>query len=250
MEQMKKIWFVLLCTVSSLTLQAQSKWQITPEAGLSINHENEGNESTYINFKAGASVRYTLKEGMGQKPDFGLQSGLYLRMERGSYHPFAWGNIPTGEGYRLNSSSSDVTRFYLQLPVMAHWSFRVADEVRINLGVGPYVAVGLGGHSNVFMHSTRYADPEVLEEHPERPSCETRFDNVNFNPFKGTQVNPEFSLDAAPRFDWGGIALAGIQVKRVSFNIQYEMAWGKIYKQQNDLRLRDHAVNFLIGYTF
>ena len=30
----------------------------------------------------------------------------------------------------------------------------------------------------------------------------------------------------------------------------YDLAWGKYNKEQNDLRIRNHMVSFISGYTF
>ena len=78
--------------LASLMLSAQSRWSVTPEAGLVVNKENEGTSVT-LGFKAGAGVLYQLKEGVGKKPSFGLKSGVYILMQKGGYHPMSWGNI-------------------------------------------------------------------------------------------------------------------------------------------------------------
>ena len=48
------------------------------------------------------------------------------------------------------------TRYYLQLPVMAHWGFKLCDDVRLKLAVGPYVAVGIGGRTHAYVSSSKY----------------------------------------------------------------------------------------------
>ena len=48
----------------------------------------------------------------------------------------------------------------------------------------------------------------------------------------------------------GGTASVGIAVKRISFTIGYDLAWGKYNKEQNDLRIRNHMVSFTSGYSF
>ena len=68
--------------------------------------------------------------------------------------------------------------------------------------------------------------------------------------FKGKTVNEEFGFEASPRLDWGGTASVGIAVKRISFTIGYDLAWGKYNKEQNDLRIRNHMVSFTSGYSF
>ena len=68
--------------LASMMLNAQSRWSVTPEAGLVVNKENEGTSVT-LGFKAGAGVLYQLKEGVGKKPSFGLKSGVYILMQKG-----------------------------------------------------------------------------------------------------------------------------------------------------------------------
>lgn len=38
--------------------------------------------------------------------------------------------------------------------VMAHWGFKLCDDVRLKLAVGPYVAVGIGGRTNAYVSSS------------------------------------------------------------------------------------------------
>ena len=86
---MKKVILFMVGVLASLMLSAQSRWSVTPEAGLVVNKENEGTSVT-LGFKAGAGVLYQLKEGVGKKPSFGLKSGVYILMQKGGYHPMSW----------------------------------------------------------------------------------------------------------------------------------------------------------------
>lgn len=79
---MKKVILFMAGILASMMLNAQSRWSVTPEAGLVVNKENEGTSVT-LGFKAGAGVLYQLKEGVGKKPSFWLEvRGLYLNAER------------------------------------------------------------------------------------------------------------------------------------------------------------------------
>ena len=129
---MKKVILFMAGILASMMLNAQSRWSVTPEAGLVVNKENEGTSVT-LGFKAGAGVLYQLKEGVGKKPSFGLKSGVYILMQKGGYHPMSWGNISTGGGFSMDYEKTNVesTRYYLQLPVMAHWGFKLCDDVRL-----------------------------------------------------------------------------------------------------------------------
>ena len=81
---MKKVILFMAGILASMMLNAQSRWSVTPEAGLVVNKENEGTSVT-LGFKAGAGVLYQLKEGVGKKPSFGLKSGVYILMQKGGY---------------------------------------------------------------------------------------------------------------------------------------------------------------------
>ena len=61
-------------------------------------------------------------------------------------------------GFSMDYEKTNVesTRYYLQLPVMAHWGFKLCDDVRLKLAVGPYVAVGIGGRTNAYVSSSKY----------------------------------------------------------------------------------------------
>ena len=93
---MKKVILFMAGILASMMLNAQSRWSVTPEAGLVVNKENEGTSVT-LGFKAGAGVLYQLKEGVGKKPSFGLKSGVYILMQKGGYHPMSWGTYQQGE---------------------------------------------------------------------------------------------------------------------------------------------------------
>lgn len=129
---------------------------------------------------------------------------------------------------------------------MAHWGFKLCDDVRLKLAVGPYVAVGIGGRTHAYVSSSKYN----IDEETGVGQYEYRNDYYRFGTFKGKAVNEEFGFEASPRLDWGGTASVGIAVKRISFTIGYDLAWGKYNKEQNDLRIRNHMVSFISGYTF
>ena len=67
---MKKVILFMAGILASMMLNAQSRWSVTPEAGLVVNKENEGTSVT-LGFKAGAGVLYQLKEGVGSEAQAG-----------------------------------------------------------------------------------------------------------------------------------------------------------------------------------
>ena len=231
---MRKLVVWAVCLMSVVFVQAQSRWSITPEAGLVVNKPNSSTD-VGLGFKVGAGVLYEIKPEKVNRPSFGIKSGLYMYQQNGQYDPWNSSNMIPGTNFRKESVSNESRRYYLQLPVMAHWSWKLCDDVRLNLAVGPYVALGVAGKTEYFVSATN------LEG-------DWRHHNFEFNPFKGKEKTNDMEFEAAPRFDWGGTASAGITVKRISFNIGYDMAFGKIYKHQNDMQVRNHMVSFTFGY--
>ena len=66
------------------------------------------------------------------------------------------GNTPGMNAAAATVLAVSYTHLYLQLPVMAHWGFKLCDDVRLKLAVGPYVAVGIGGRTHAYVSSSKY----------------------------------------------------------------------------------------------
>ena len=129
--------------MSGALAMAQKPWQVTPEAGLVVNKENTG-APVELGFKAGVGVYYQIKESLGMtKPSFGLKSGLFVLQQKGGYNAMSAGSIPVGDGYYMDGSSDDVTRYYLQLPVMAAWGFKLCDDVQLNFAIAGDGCLGI-----------------------------------------------------------------------------------------------------------
>ena len=83
------------------------------------------------------------------KPDrFSLKSGLYYAQRGYSRQSTSFGNIyPTIDDQSESTFSKSyykTRRHFLQVPLMANLSFRLADNVRLNLAAGPYIAYSMG----------------------------------------------------------------------------------------------------------
>lgn len=257
---MKKfvLFMMLMMCVASLSAQ----WSVTPEVGMNVTTYKY--TTAKIGFKAGAAVAYSFGDGL-----FSLQSGLYY-VQRGTGKSFSgeaygttigedgkpydtsisfysmgnrymnygygYGNAGYGgglfpqdmtiKGVRLYENSS--RRDYLQLPVMARFNWKIGNDVRLHLAAGPYVALGLGGKSK-------------FKEIDRGTGFEWNETSSSYNSFG------EYS--SLRRFDWGAMINAGIEVKRIAFNVGYDMGLGKQYKY-DDVSLKYHTVSFTVGYTF
>lgn len=268
---MKKfvLFMMLMMCVASLSAQ----WSVTPEAGMNVTTYK--NEAAKIGFKAGAAVAYSFGDGI-----FSLQSGLYY-VQRGTGKSFsgeAYGTTmgedgkpydtsihfyPQGSGYMnyglgygygygyesygyggygygssffpqdmtvkgIRMYEKNSRKDYLQLPVMARLNLKIGNDVRLHLAAGPYVAWGLGGKSNYKMVEIK---------------------NVHQYGITESSQNSFGEYSSLRRFDWGAMINAGIEVKRIAFNVGYDMGLGKQYKY-DDISLKYHTVSFTVGYTF
>ena len=232
-----------LACMAAASVCAQEGWEITPEAGMVVNKDHFY-DKTYVGFKMGVGVYHEIIHAEGrEKPSFGLNSGLFVVQQRGGYHAMNVGNIPVGNGRFMDGYFAKATRYYLQLPLMARWRYSVADNVKINLGLGPYAGIGLGGKGSMSYNARLFSEESFPDLEP------VVHEYYEFDPFKGKHVNEEYRIDASPRFDWGVAAAAGVTVDRVTFTIDFQTAFGNTYEQQNDFRIRNYMVSFTFGYT-
>lgn len=256
---MKKLILSAACLLASLTMQAQ--WKFTPEAGVNVTKDN-GPGTARMGFKAGMGVTYELKSS------FGIKSGLYFVQRNTGWHS-AWMNTEKFSDDRRRvtfcTNYGKEHKTYIQLPVMAQWSWQVAPGVRVNAGVGPYIALGVRGkirgqYSSVYNY-TMAPDGQVETPYGEticvdgiyRPygmsgGLDAHYDDAQYDPFKDRGEGSSL-MKGDPRFDWGGTAALGIQVKKVSFAVGYDLNLGNGWSGQNDVRLRSHTVSFTFGYT-
>ncbi|MDD2953211.1 MAG: porin family protein [Parabacteroides sp.] len=265
----KLVVFVMLmaCVIS-----VQAQWKVTPEAGMNVTKYK--GDVAKVGFKAGAAVSYTFGSGW-----FSLQSGLYY-VQRGkglSSYSEVYGTSESPYGGRINTSislypvsrdylnlwgygggyggtglyyntygikdfdaegirhrSQKEHRGYIQLPILARFNWQVTKDVRLHLAAGPYLAVGVGGETN-------YEESDYPLE-GKLPYNKT----LSWNPFDPAQGYVE-----APRFDWGLTVEAGIEVKRVTFKVGYDLGLGKQYKRSAyGMGLNYHTASFTLGYTF
>lgn len=129
---------------------------------------------------------------------------------------------------------------------MVYWGFKFCDDVCFKLVVGFYVVVGIGGCINVYVFFLKYN----IDEEIGVGQYEYWNDYYWFGIFKGKIVNEEFGFEVFFCLDWGGMVFVGIVVKWILFIVGYDLVWGKYNKEQNDLRIWNYMVSFILGYSF
>lgn len=253
----KIVSVVMLMMMLMCVTEVSAQWSVTPEVGMNVT-KYKGYSSAQIGFKAGAAVSYTFGTGL-----FSLQSGLYY-VQRGtgkSFYGEARGKVMDAEGklqdhyitfspgfvgsfnmgdmfgqgghypfdMKVESASlseESVRRDYLQLPVLARFNWKIGEDVKLHIAAGPYFAYGIGGK----VKSTFIAISE-------RGFSKN---DGTFDPFKDYYYK---------RFDWGLALNTGVEVKRFTIDVAYDLGLGKQYNSSN-AGLNYQTVSFTIGYRF
>ena len=122
------------------------------------------------------------------------------------------------------------------------WRFALADDISLDLAIGPYVGVGIGGNGYVAINAKLLNGRDELGLEPFKDIYE------EFNPFEGKRIDDYYRIKSTPRFDWGGTASVGITVRRVSFSIGCDVAFGHITDDQTQFLSRSQMVSFMLGY--
>lgn len=231
-----------ICCLSVMLLlmatMMNAQWRITPEAGMNIS-KVEGSKAG-VGAKVGVGIRYSFK---GDDTGWGIRSGLHY-VQRTSHS--SWGEayfgksaeglefttffVPGGptsflwdnkQAEKVRFSKNSLRMDYLELPVLAQYTWEIAPDIRWHVAAGPYVAVGITGKDK-----TSYTDWDLKDKF--EPG------EVDFNPFNYKK-----------RFDAGAVAQTGIEVKNIAFLLTYEIP---LYKRSS--RGNSHEISIGLGYTF
>lgn len=192
---------------------AQSRWSLIPEAGMTA-VQRVGYGTWKPGVKVGANIGYQFK------PEWiGLKAGLFYT-NRG----YSMGDYPTTSRYLDGTTTFEliggsITQHFLQLPVMADFSWKVGDKIRMHLGVGMYLGVSLSNHWKWGSNITTVSGPEsgggqkmISYPYPYPGSYELAYDS---NPFSGQSS-----------FDWGLTTSLGIEVDNWVINVGYDLSLG------------------------
>lgn len=155
---------LLLFVLLLLTVTMHAQFHITPEVGVSMfktDYFTSDNGKAIVSPRIGIGVDYSFKDA-----GWGVSSGLYFYQKReagessgiwygeNGYWPLdRKGNIGNkvnvDEITKIDGFEFDSQRCYLQLPVLATYTWKLAQNTGLSLGVGPYVALGIAGKNKV-----------------------------------------------------------------------------------------------------
>lgn len=186
------------------------------------------------------------------KPDrFSLKSGLYYAQRGYSRQSTSFGNIyPTIDDQSESTFSKSyykTRRHFLQVPLMANLSFRLADNVRLNLAAGPYIAYSMGD-KNIAVYN---------EYTPGNSSSHESYGSIYYGGnggylYGGGWVEKGFSHESWTHdnsFDWGLSFQAGLEIGSCVMNVGYDASLGKEY-EYDSVDLKYHTFSLSVGYKF
>lgn len=196
---MKKIFlFALLASFSTTRSEAQSlKFGI--KAGLNIANMTISDAGDVDDNRAITSFHAGGYLDLPLAPVFSIQPGLFIT---GKGSKYTVGDKSGSNWYEIKSNP-----IYLELPVNAVGKIPLAgDMVKLIVGAGPYVAMGIAGKNSVegeFLGAD-FSDDENIEFSNDEPG----------NGNNGTNGNLK-------RFDFGLNFLGGVEIGRLTLNAQY-----------------------------
>ncbi|WP_293740575.1 outer membrane beta-barrel protein [uncultured Parabacteroides sp.] len=251
---MKKFVLFVMLMMSVVSVSAQ-RWSLTPEVGMMAVkrggnfYVNEQKPTWNTRWKIGVGVEFAVK------PDrFSLKSGLYYIQRGYSRHSILFGSIyPTTNDQSkptFNESYSKTNRHFLQVPLMANFSIRLADDVRLNLAAGPYIAYSLGDKGQA----------EYSEYTPTGGKSfgygygygygygSNNYTYVGGSGWAGQGFRSEGWTHDNP-LDWGVSFQVGLEVRQWVINVGYDASLGKEYKWDS-ASLKYHTFSLSVGYKF
>ena len=248
---MKKFVLFVMLMMSVVSVSAQ-RWSLTPEVGMTAvqrggsSYIDEPGYTWNARWKIGVGVEYVVK------PDrFSLKSGLYYAQRGYSRQSTSFGNIyPTIDDQSESTFSKSyykTRRHFLQVPLMANLSFRLADNVRLNLAAGPYIAYSMGD-KNIAVYN---------EYTPGNSSSHESYGSIYYGGnggylYGGGWVEKGFSHESWTHdnsFDWGLSFQAGLEIGSCVMNVGYDASLGKEY-EYDSVDLKYHTFSLSVGYKF
>lgn len=231
---MKKFVLFVMLMMSVVSVSAQ-RWSLTPEVGMTAvkrggsSYIDEPGYTWNARWKIGVGVEYVVK------PDrFSLKSGLYYTQRGYSDHIVSYGNIyPMPEEQSevvFSEINSKLNRHFWQVPLMANFSFRLTDHVRLNLAAGPYVAWSMGDKNSFGYMAYEKTGKEYGYG----------WKGSGFSDDRWTHDNP---------FDWGLSFQAGLEIGSWMINVGYDASLGKEY-EYDSVDLKYHTFSLSVGYKF
>lgn len=196
-------------------------------ANLTISDNGETDDKKMLSsFHVGAYVDLPLA------PVFSIQPGLMLS---GKGTKYTIGDPSSGGDYL----ETKLNPIYLEVPVNAVGKIPLADNFKLFVGAGPYVAMGIAGKQSIEgkLAGVVFSEDENIEYGDDQPI------NGNNGSGKGN----------VKRFDFGLNFLGGLEISRFTVNAQYGLGLSNINpgsdNSDND-KYKHRVLSFSVGFLF
>lgn len=227
----KKIFVFVMLIMCVASVSAQ--WSVTPEIGMATIKKGGGIPRTEnvwnAGWKAGVGVEYGITSG------FSLKSGLYYAPRGHSFSTLYFGNYGNYQGEfdeegTVSSYSVKRKRHFLQVPLMANFSIKLSDDIRLNLAAGPYIGFSMGDNISSIIYTYELGSGS--------PSNGYGFSGDSYEGWSNDHP-----------FDWGISAQVGVEVKQMVVNFGYDASLGKEF-DGGPVDMKYNTFSLSVGYKF
>ncbi len=242
---MKKMIFGVMLTMMLMCVTSVSaQWSVTPEAGITaIKRNSFTNDSWRAGWKVGVGLEYQFTPRF-----FSMKTGLYYTQRGYSEQYFYYRNNMTSPGVPSQTTtewySGSVNRHFLQVPILANFSFDLGKDIRLNVGVGPYFAVSLADRTESYIMDSNYGMYPYYGGYYGNGYYGGYYGN-----YYGGYYNSGYNRRDLRPFDWGVNANIGLEVKQWVVNLGYEVSLGQEYTGET-IQANYHSLSLSLGYKF
>ena len=181
----------LVCAVLNVSAQEDSKWTLKAGVGVSnlAGSENIGFKSAF-SIKLGVGYEFAVSESFSIKPAVMLNN----------------------KAFKIEGFSGNITRYFLEVPVLAAYKTNLNDNCQLIINAGPYVTYGVFGS------------------------------DINWGNDEKSSV-----FDVCERFEAGIEAGAKVAFDRIAVGVDFNRAFTKAIK---DTKVYSQVIALTIGYKF
>lgn len=220
---MKKVLLFAVVFSCSMWANAQRVTWAT-EAGLSAIQRTGYGECWRPSTRLGISADYNVNNM------FSMKSGLYYTFR--GYSVNNGGTYSNGDATWIENVSQ--TRHFLQVPILAKFSIHSNNSTKFFFEIGPYIGYCIKNHIDSNPYYLTMPSSGWIEGYP----------GVEESAEGGSN---QFLYQHARNFDWGMASAVGLENRRWTVKLQYEMSLGKESKNDN-IGVNYNSLTLSVGY--
>jgi len=220
---MKKILLIICLAAVSAGVSAQSvNFGLKAGLNLSTMRISPGDPDYTTSNKSGYHLGVVADISL---QNFSLQPGLYYitKGQKFSGQSAFYG----GDGFGTITEKGTVRLDYLELPVNLIYNLKVAPDVKIYFGAGPYLGYGLSGKTQAAFSSDNMSG--TFEK------------NITFSGNQPSDyTNPDYGLNF----------IVGERLKHFSIDVNYSLGLANVVPKEQGSKFKNSAAGISIGYWF